>query len=74
MKHLVALLVVATVLVEPTVAQTPDWTQVTTASTPGSRLFHTMTYDSARGKSVIFGGYVEPVAFANDSWEYDGID
>ena len=31
MKQLVALLVVAFVLVVPTAAQTPDWTQVTTA-------------------------------------------
>jgi hypothetical protein len=46
-----------------------NWTQVTTASSPSARDAHAMTYDSARGKVVIFGGY--DGSNVNDTWEYD---
>jgi hypothetical protein len=53
-----------------------DWTQVTTASGLNGRNWHTMVYDSARGKIVLFGG-AEPlsgIGWANDTWEYDGLN
>jgi hypothetical protein len=54
-------------------AQTSDWTQLTAASSPSARDAHAMTYDSVRGKIVMFGG--SPGYFpANDTWEYDGVN
>jgi YVTN family beta-propeller protein len=35
------------------------------------RYFHSMAYDSARGRAVIFGGYDNSIRY-NDTWEYDG--
>jgi hypothetical protein len=37
----------------------------TTGGWPGSRAFHAMAYDSARGRVVLFGGNA-------DTWEWDG--
>jgi hypothetical protein len=52
------------------------WTRITPTSTlPPSRGSHAMAYDSARQRTVLFGGYVgmvfsgSPVA---DTWEWDG--
>jgi hypothetical protein len=36
---------------------------------PAARLFHSTTYDSARGKVILFGGYNFPTYF-NDTWEW----
>ena len=72
MKHLAALLVVATVLVVPVVAQTPDWAETSPPNSPGAREEHAMTYDSVRGKVVMFGGYAN--GNVNDTWEYDGVN
>ncbi|HIE69915.1 MAG TPA: hypothetical protein EYP98_06940, partial [Planctomycetes bacterium] len=54
------------------VGQIPYWAQLTTASSPSVRRDHAMTYDSARGKVVMFGGYDS--GDVNDTWEYDGVD
>ena len=53
------------------VAQAPDWTQVTAASSPTARVDHAMVYDSARAKLVMFGGY--DGLYLNDTWEFDGV-
>ena len=74
MKHLTALLVVVAVLVVPVIAQAPDWTQVTTASSPSARSSHAMVYDSARGKVVLYGGFDNNFNYDNETWEYDGVD
>ena len=57
------------------IAQTTDWTQITTASSPSARRDHSMAYDSARGKVVLFGGEDSnpPWMSLNDTWEYDGV-
>ncbi|HET6203388.1 MAG TPA: kelch repeat-containing protein [Planctomycetota bacterium] len=58
------------------------WTDVTPSSgpSPTPRAWHSMTYDSARQRTVLFGGYTcSPFPFGclaaqlNDTWEWDGI-
>ena len=61
----------ATLLAVSGVGQAPDWTQVTTTSSPSARKNHAMAYDSVRGKVVMFGGY--NASYFNDTWEYDGV-
>jgi len=62
----------ATLLAVSGVGQIPDWTQVTTASSPSARYDHAMVYDSVRGKVVMFGGLGS--GYLNDTWEYDGVN
>lgn len=51
------------------------WTQITTAAAPPVRLTHGMTFDVARGRTVLFGGYGTGAAtHLNDTWEYDGVN
>ena len=42
-----------------------------TGSTPGKRSLHAMTYDVARGKTVLCGGNVEGKV-SDETWEWDG--
>jgi hypothetical protein len=70
MKHLAALLLVATVLITPAAAQSSDWTQIATMSL-SARDSHAMVYDSVRGKAVMFGGNAGGGNYLNDTWEYD---
>lgn len=54
------------------------WTQATPLASPPPRGLHSMTYDSARHKVVLFGGSVgddprRASNWVNDTWEYDGI-
>jgi hypothetical protein len=49
-----------------------QWTQVFPSTLPRHRAQHTMAYDSARGRTVLFGGSLEasPVdTLYNDTWE-----
>jgi len=48
------------------------WTNVTPVAGPGPvpRAWHSMTFDSARGRTVLFGGYNG--AQLGDTWEWDG--
>ena len=39
---------------------------------PVGRWFHALTYDSARGVTILFGGLNAGVWFSN-TWEYDGV-
>ena len=39
---------------------------------PEARSFHSLTYDSARGVVVLFGGDGDNGRFLSDTWEYDG--
>lgn len=54
-----------------------DWTMVSSLASPLRRWAHTMVYDDARQKMVLFGGF-SPVYLSgsqmNDTWEYDGSD
>jgi len=48
------------------------WTERTLSGTkPSARSSHAMTYDSTRGKVVMFGGSPEG-STVNDTWEWDG--
>ncbi len=52
-----------------------DWRLVTTATTPPGLEAPAMTYDTARGVVVMFGGWNGQVAIDyRTTWEYDGID
>jgi hypothetical protein len=50
----------------------------TSFSYPGmrARADHVLTYDSVRGKVVLFGGITAlwPLTFNNDTWEWDGVN
>jgi hypothetical protein len=47
------------------------WTEIRlTGPTPGKRAIHVMTYDAARGKTVLYGGTGQKVL--DDTWEWDG--
>ena len=66
-----ALILAATGFAGGAVAQAPNWTQITTANSPtGSNCG--LTYDSARGKVVSFGGFSG--GWLSDTWEYDGVN
>ncbi|MBL8751411.1 MAG: hypothetical protein JNK78_19805 [Planctomycetes bacterium] len=47
------------------------WTQVATTG-PSARYGHSMAFDSARGRSVLFGGFVTGGILVGDTWEWDG--
>ncbi len=49
------------------------WSNVTPAASPTPRHEPSMAFDAARGKVVLFGGLQDlGVAFANDTWTWDG--
>ncbi len=39
---------------------------------PAPRYAHAMTYDAARGVTVLFGGYTGTGSLNNETWEWDG--
>ena len=48
-----------------------QWTRVWTDAAPIGRIGHSMAYDSARNRSVVFGGtnVVSPQVYYTDTWE-----
>ena len=77
MKHILHTFSFAVALATPAIAQVADWTEVTTANSPSAREGLAMTYDSARGKTVIFGGgsiVAGNFNSFNDTWEFDGVN
>jgi len=48
-----------------------NWIQSYPATKPPARWHHTMVYDSARRRTVVFGGKDEVATFG-DTWEWDG--
>lgn len=69
------ILVLVCVIVSSTcVAQTPDWSLVTTRNSPAARWSHGMAYDSVRKRTVLFAGSTGVAAFQDDTWEYDGTN
>jgi len=52
------------------------WEPITPTVKPMVRDTHAMTYDSARERTVMFGGWspVQPGYYLKDTWEYDGND
>jgi hypothetical protein len=51
----------------------PGWVLRTPATAPAVRFEHAMSYDSARGVIVLFGGR-DGSNYFNDTWEWDGND
>ncbi len=51
-----------------------NWTQRTPATSPPGRFFHAMAYDSARGVTVLFGGFQSGSNVLDDTWEWNGSD
>ena len=52
------------------------WTQITTVNSPGGLGLYGMCFDSARNRTVLYGGQPNsffPIA-ANGTWEYNGTD
>ncbi|HNG34643.1 MAG TPA: kelch repeat-containing protein, partial [Blastocatellia bacterium] len=50
---------------------TMTWTQFSPAVKPPARGGHTMAYDSARNRVVLFGGLTGSFSVFNDTWEYN---
>lgn len=55
---------------------TNTWTNLTTANGPPARGCHSMTYDEANDRMIIYGGmhpgiYYENLHFYQDTWAYD---
>lgn len=50
-----------------------NWTKITpTTSPPTARSAYGLTYDSVRGRIVLYGGRGSGAAVFGDTWEYDG--
>jgi hypothetical protein len=52
-----------------------QWLQRMPATSPSARAAHTLAYDAARGRVVLFGGATDWMGTAtvlNDTWEWDG--
>jgi hypothetical protein len=52
-----------------------SWVRVDTGG-PSGRINHIMTYDSLRGRTVLFGGrsrVASPYDLYSDTWEWDGV-
>ncbi|MCA8976511.1 MAG: hypothetical protein KDC98_17455 [Planctomycetes bacterium] len=52
---------------------TDTWTQHTPPNSPPARFNHSLAYDQARQRVVLFGGRTPTQTF-NDVWEWDGTD
>lgn len=50
-----------------------NWRQVTTSVVPPALWGHAMTFDQARGRVVLFGGWFSG-GTGNNTWEYDGAN
>lgn len=49
-----------------------QWRQVAEGQSLGNRDHHSMAYDEARGKIVLFGGAKSESGLETDTWEWDG--
>ena len=48
------------------------WTQITTTTAPSPRYGHGMVFDTARQRTVLYGGFAGG-GFAGDTWLWDGV-
>jgi hypothetical protein len=48
-----------------------NWTERTVTVSPGDRSYHAMTYDRARQRTLLFGGFDE-LGRSSATWEWDG--
>ncbi|MBK8232989.1 MAG: hypothetical protein IPK72_20995 [Candidatus Eisenbacteria bacterium] len=49
------------------------WVQQTPAASPTGRIQGALVYDSARGRTVLFGGVSRTNGRLSDTWEWDGF-
>ncbi len=49
------------------------WRQQIPAASPPARAYHSMAYDAARERVILFGGYRYGNGAFSDTWEWDGI-
>jgi len=50
-----------------------NWVQRSSSTPrPPTRFGHAATFDSLRGRMVVFGGFKSNLGFLNDTWEWDG--
>jgi hypothetical protein len=49
-----------------------NWVQVTSTQAPAGRAWAAMSYDSLRGRTVMFGGAPNTGSNFSDTWEWDG--
>ncbi|MBI1849031.1 MAG: hypothetical protein HYR85_01675 [Planctomycetes bacterium] len=50
------------------------WTQFVPATSPSARNGHQLAYDSARGRTVLFGGIDAIGTASTETWEWDGTN
>jgi Galactose oxidase, central domain len=56
-------------------AGTQAWTQITTPTSPGGRVYAGIAYDLSRQRTVLYGGRDDTFApVASTFWEYDGTN
>ena len=58
-------------VVTSSAAQTANWSQSKPSTSPPGRIGHAMVYDSARQRTVLFGGNTK-TGNSTDTWEWDG--
>ena len=51
-----------------------DWTQLSPSTAPTARVRHTMTYDSGRGRILLFGGESAGLTLPAETWTFDGAN
>jgi hypothetical protein len=58
----------------PCTGASATWTRLTPATSPPARYGHSMAYDPARQRVVLFGGRTGPTnaELLNDTWEFNG--
>jgi Galactose oxidase, central domain len=71
MNHSVLISLGSLVLIATCRAQKLTWTQIKPTNSPSPRYSHAMAYDSARQRTVLFGGWTSRY-IRNDTWEWDG--
>jgi hypothetical protein len=50
------------------------WTQLDLATSPSARNSHAMSYDSVRGRTLLFGGGLGDGRETSEAWEFDGTE
>jgi len=47
------------------------WNEIVTTNKPSERSGHTMVYDAASHKTILFGGWDENIGLTNETWIFD---
>jgi hypothetical protein len=49
------------------------WSIVADLAQPGTRWYHSLAHDRARGRTVLFGGRIVGATLSNETWELDDV-